>query len=132
MLAARPRLKSSPLRRTAMKPRTKPMKARSAKRVKTYTGDDGRAAFVVATLEARPFCEVRSMVCSRRAIDVHESIIRSRGGAIVPGPLATLQGQRFFSICRICHDFAHAQRQWSENRGFLDPRNQSQIPQRAG
>jgi len=117
------------MKRTPMKRGTKRINARSAGRVKAYAGADGRAQFVAATLAARPRCEVETPVCTGVAVDVHESILRSRGGAIVPGPLADAQGQRFFAICRDCHTHVHANRPWSEERGYLDARHAWQIPQ---
>lgn len=115
------------VKRTPMRRSTKPIAQRSAKRRKAYAGDDGRAAFVADYLSRVPVCEVLTPVCQRSAVDVHESILRSRGGAITPGSLATLQGQRFFAICRACHTYVHNHRAESEARGFLDPRNATQI-----
>jgi hypothetical protein len=87
-----------------------------------------RAKFVAATLAARPRCEVWSEVCTGISVDVHESILRSRGGAVVPGPRADAQGQRFYSVCRYCHDHIHTHRPWAEECGFLDSRHAWQIP----
>ena len=120
-------MKSSPLRRTPMQPRQTPLRARSAKRTAAYAGDDGRAAFVARFLAGAPWCAN----CLDRAVDVHESIIRSRGGAIMPGPLAFKQGQQFFPICRWCHDWIHSHRETAEVLGFLDPRPAAQIPREA-
>lgn len=115
------------LKRTALPRATKPIRTRSLRRERTYAGPGGRRRFVADTLAARPSCEVRSEVCTGAAVDVHESILRSRGGAIVPGPLADAQGQRFFAICRSCHTYTHAHRAWAEVRGFLDARHAWEI-----
>lgn len=118
---------TKPLARSPMKRATKPMAQRSAKRRRAYAGNAGRAQFVADYLARVPVCEVLTPVCQRATVDVHESILRSRGGAIVPGVLAQLQRQRFFAICRACHAYVHNHRAESEARGFLDPRNATQI-----
>lgn len=70
----------------------------SAKR-KRLAGD--RRAFVQEFLGDHRLCQV----CRRRGSrDVHESLRRSAGGAIVPGPKADAQGQTFWAVCRGCHD----------------------------
>lgn len=119
---------ASTLSRSPMKRATKPMNQRSKKRRAVYAGAQGRAQFVADTLAARPRCEVRGPRCTLQAVDLHESITRKRGGAIVHGPLADAQGQRFYAICRACHDWTHTHRPWAELHGFLDARHSWQIP----
>jgi len=115
------------MKRTPMKRGTKPMAQRSKKRISEYAGKDGRAAYVAQVLELYPRCQIASVMCAGESVDVHESILRSRGGAIVPGPKAEAQGQRFFAICRDCHNWVHRNRELSEVQGWLDPRNATQI-----
>lgn len=59
---------------------------------------------MTALLTEKPNCEVKwNAQCQQRSVDVHEVINRSQGGAIVPGPKADAQGQRFVATCRPCH-----------------------------
>lgn len=119
---------TKPMRSGAPMKRTTPINHRSKRRRAEYAGKGGRAQFVADTLERIPNCVIRwPGVCVDRAVDVHESILRSRGGALVPGPKAEAQGQRFYSCCRPCHDFTHAHRPASELLGFLDPRSATEI-----
>jgi len=118
----------TPLSRGTAPLKRSPLAQRSKRRLRSYAGADGRAAFVSATLAVRTRCEAWSPMCNGRASDVHESILRSRGGAIVPGPLAAAQGQRFIVVCSSCHAYIHSHRPWAERRGLLDPRHASQIP----
>lgn len=119
--------RSTPLKRVPMVRGTKPLARQSKKRRADYAGSAGRAAFVASTLGARPRCEIGSVLCAGAAIDVHESILRSRGGAIVKGEKADAQGQRFFTVCRDCHNWLHRNRELAEVRGWLDPRNATEI-----
>lgn len=115
-------MKRTPISRSPFVTKRTRIKARSDKREAAYAGAQGRRAFVAEVLATRTQCEVCGPRCTGRAVDVHESITRRRGGAIVPGPLADTQGQRFFAICRVCHDWTHAHRPWAELHGFLDSR----------
>ena len=92
-------LTRSPLKRgTGLAARTTGIPRQSAKR-KRLSGE--RAAFVKRFLGDHRLCQV----CRRRGSrDVHESLRRSAGGAIVPGPKADAQGQTFWAVCRTCHD----------------------------
>lgn len=119
---------TTPLRRSSLARSRTPIAVKSPKRAELYAGDDGRAVFVAVTLAARPRCEVDTPDCTGWADDVHETITRARNGAIVPGPLAEAQGQRFFTIARSCHTYVHTHRRWAEMRGFLDARHGWEIP----
>ena len=92
-------LTRSPLKRgTGLAARTTGIPRQSAKR-KRLSGE--RAAFVKRFLGTHPTCQV----CWRKqSVDVHESLRRSAGGAIVPGPKADAQGQTFIAVCRGCHE----------------------------
>jgi len=63
-----------------------------------------RRKFVAEFLADNPVCEISWDNCTTRSIDVHEALPRSAGGAIVPGEQADRQGQRFVSVCRMCHE----------------------------
>lgn len=115
------------LKRVPMARGTKQIAPRSKKMARLYGGDLGRAVFVALTLKVEPNCQIGWEGCTGRSEDVHESILRSRGGAIVPGAFAEAQGQRFFAICRACHNYTHAHRPAAEAWGLLDPRNATQI-----
>ena len=101
--------RSNALKRTPLKPstarlrRTTRLRYRS-KRREAASGE--RRAFVRAFLAEHPTCQVCPYLRPtwRASVDVHESLRRSAGGAIVPGPKATEQGQTFWALCRDCHD----------------------------
>ena len=78
----------------------KPLKPVSDKR---KAAQPERRAFVADMLRRSPGCQIGSPICTGRATQVHEAIKRSQGGAIVPGPLATEQGQEFFTSCWACN-----------------------------
>jgi hypothetical protein len=67
-------------------------------------------------------CEVQSRVCTGRAVDWHETIPRSAGGEIVPGPRAKVQGQRFWAACRSCHSYLHDHPGEAYRAGWLQRR----------
>ena len=47
---------------------------------------------------------MRAEDCTGASEHVHESIRRSKGGAIFPGAKADYQGQTFWAVCEPCHD----------------------------
>lgn len=96
--------------------------ARSSRTSRLYSGKGGRREFVASTLAANHFCQVKQPRCSRFSRDVHEKIPRSRGGAIVPGPIATAQKQVFIAVCRKCHDWIGLNRREAVRLGFLHRR----------
>lgn len=106
---------------------TKKIAPRSKKTTATYSGAVGRAVFVGQMRETHPNCQIGWEGCTGLSEHLHESILRSRGGAILPGALAEAQGQRFYAVCGYCHSYTHSHRPESEARGFLDSRNATQI-----
>ena len=92
-------LTRSPLKRGAgLAARRTGIPRQSAKRKRLSVE---RRAFVQEFLGEHRLCQV----CRRRGSrDVHESLRRSAGGAIVPGPKADAQGQTFIAVCRGCHE----------------------------
>ena len=89
------------LTRTPLNFSRKPIPRQSAKR-KAVAPE--RRKFVAEFLADNPVCEISWDNCTTRSIDVHEALPRSAGGAIVPGEQADRQGQRFVSVCRMCHE----------------------------
>ena len=82
-----------------------------------------RRAFVAQFLADHRLCQV----CRRRGSrDVHESLRRSAGGAIIPGPKADRQGQTFWAVCRTCHDMLTSptaeERELALARGWIQSR----------
>ena len=63
-----------------------------------------RRKFVAKMLAEHPVCIVSWDNCTVRTVDVHEAFRRGKGGAIVPGERADRQKQRFYTVCRNCHD----------------------------
>ena len=96
--------KRSELKRGAgLAARTTGIPRQSAKR-KRLSGE--RRAFVQEFLGDHPWCQVCPNLRPtwRASVDVHESLRRAAGGAIVPGPKADAQGPTFWAVCRTCHD----------------------------
>ncbi len=106
---------TSRLARTRLPARTRGIPRQSAKRA---AGSGERRAFVAGFLAEHPCCEM----CGDPSTEVHESIRRSKGGAIVPGPKATRQGQTFHALCHDHHDLCTnpvgEQIPWLIERGF--------------
>lgn len=76
-----------------------------------------RRHFVRDHLHAYPRCQVRwDGGCTGRAEHVHEALMRSRGGVIVPTPGVA---QLFVSVCWWCHAQLHAHPEEATARGFL-------------
>lgn len=75
------------------KPR-KPLRYRSEKRERVY---ELRREFVNKLLNEHPYCEAKLDMCTLKAVDVHETWPRGRGGGILPG------GNVFMCVCRLCH-----------------------------
>ena len=97
------RLKRSGLKRGASRLKRSPINHRSPRR---QALQDDRRAFVAELLGRYPNCQVCPYLRARPrpAVDVHETLRRSAGGAIVPGQQATAQGQTFLALCRNCHN----------------------------
>jgi len=96
-----PLKRRAPLRRKAsVKRSSSPIRNVSPKRAALQRQ---RRNFVAEFLADNPVCEISWDNCTVRSIDVHEALPRSAGGAIVPGEQADMQGQRFVSVCRMCH-----------------------------
>lgn len=115
---------TKPLTRTPLRPGTTPLKrtplkARSKKREAEYAGPNGRRAFVAAFLEANPNCMIDWQNCTGGAVDVHETIPRGIGGAIVPGDKADRQGQIFVSTCRRCHGQLDLEPKRARHEGWI-------------
>ena len=89
------------LSRTPLNASRKPIPRQSAKR-KAVAPE--RRKFVKLMLREHPVCIVSWDNCTVRTVDVHEAFRRGRGGAIVPGEKADKQKQRFYTVCRNCHD----------------------------
>lgn len=79
----------------------KPLRPRSLKMQREYVK---RRKFVAAYLAGNPLCMCHlSRDCTGVAVDVHEVIRRSHGGALYPGQ----EGKRetpYMALCRACHD----------------------------
>ncbi len=107
-------MKRSEIKRTEWRPKRKPLPFRSAKRAAIA---DERRAFVARILRERPQCEARHYLrpivaglvgidqdrvlsalrgCTWMATEVHEIILRSRGGSIV-------DDENVASLCHWCH-----------------------------
>lgn len=84
------------MKRTPLKRKT-PLKPRSDKTAAKYVD---RRAFVADQLRRRPCCEF-PLRCWNRAVDIHEPLLRSRGGSI-------LDPENTVALCREHHDWVHA------------------------
>lgn len=85
----------------AWKERSKPMRRRSVKMAAEYVK---RRAFVAKYLADNPLCMAHlSRDCTGIAVDVHEVIRRSHGGALYPGQEGKRETQ-YMALCRACHD----------------------------
>ena len=78
-----------------------------------------RRAFVRDTLGKFPDCQIKSKVCTGRAVDVHEPLTRARGGSITDPDNA-------LAVCRYCHDYAHAHIAEAESKGWLRSRRNTE------
>lgn len=96
-------LKRSGLKRRASRLKRSPINRQSPKRQAVQVD---RRAFVADLLARYSNCQVCPYLRARPrpAVDVHETLRRSAGGAIVPGDKATAQGQTFLALCRGCHN----------------------------
>ena len=96
-------MKRTALRRvTGLSRSTTRIRPRSRKTAALYR--EVRVPLVRRLLAERPRCEIRwDERCRGRSESVHEVIKRSHGGAIVPGPKAEAQGQRFVAACIPCN-----------------------------
>lgn len=109
------------MKRTPLKPSTYRLKKVAIRRrsKKTEALYVTRRAFVKAFIEANPFCAVMWEDCTILTQDVHEWWSRGAGGAIVPGPKADIQGQRFIPICRRCHGELDLQPDRAKEQGWI-------------
>ena len=107
------------MKRSAIARGTKGIAPRSKRTIIKYAGPDGRAAFVARMLKFSPQCEVQGPNCWGRADQVHESITRSKGGEILPGPKADAQSQTFHTVCGPDHSYIHEHREFAESKGWL-------------
>jgi hypothetical protein len=107
--------RSQGLKRTPMQRRTVGIKPRSEKRAKLMPQ---RNAFRERVLEERPQCEAGLEDCSGRSTDVHEALLRSAAGPIVPGEAADRLGQRFFALCRPCHSYITTHPAFALEQGY--------------
>jgi hypothetical protein len=97
--------------RTQLK-RTGPLKPRSAKTARVYVT---RRQVVADLLAAYPWCQIRwDAKCWRRATQVHEPGMRSRGADICD-PEQCVTG------CAYCHGQVHANPAEATKRGWLIP-----------
>ena len=94
-------MKKSPLKRSTKQLTRTPIPFQSAKR-KAVAPE--RRKFVKLMLREHPVCIVSWDNCTVRTVDVHEAFRRGRGGAFVPGDVADRQKQRFYTVCRNCHN----------------------------
>ena len=107
-----------PLRaKTALKRRT-PLRARSAKTERIYVT---RRALVDTLLSERPWCEIRwDAGCWRRATEVHEPEMRSRGTDIC-------NEAKCITGCHYCHRKVHDNPAEATERGFMIPSGQGRA-----
>jgi hypothetical protein len=91
-------MKRTPLKRKTPLKRSGSLAAVSKKRAKL---NRARAVFVADELSKRQTCEANIPdVCTRRATELHEPILRSFGGSI-------LDVENSVAICRLCHTWVH-------------------------
>ena len=114
------------LTRTPLTASRKPIPFQSAKR---KAAAPERRAFVAEFLAEHPMCQITFpdvWRCPNPSVDVHESLRRSAGGAIVPGEKATAQGQTFWAVCRECHEMLTNPDKWEKvialERGWIQSR----------
>lgn len=110
------------MKRTALKPSTyelprKPIRRRSKSTAAVYRRE--RIPFVKAFIKANPWCKVKWEGCTIWTQDVHEWWSRGTGGAILPGPKADIQGQRFIPVCRHCHGELDLQPERAKEKGWV-------------
>ena len=109
-------MRRTPLRRVTGLSRSTALRPRSRKMTRAYVG---RRAFVAATLAERPRCEIAwDERCRERSESVHEVVKRSHGGALVPGPRAEAQGQRFVAACLPCNGAVEDHPAGARRRGW--------------
>ena len=111
-------MKRTPLRRTTGLSRsTTPIRKRSKRVAALYR--EQRIPLVRRLLAERPACEIAwDANCRGRSESVHEVIKRSHGGAIVPGPKAEAQGQRFVAACLPCNGAVEDHPAEARSRGW--------------
>ena len=91
-------MKRTPLKRKTPLKRSGSLAPVSKKRAKT---NRARRKFVQEELEKRNWCEAHiAQVCTRRATEIHEPILRSAGGSILDAATSV-------AICRMCHRWVH-------------------------
>jgi len=87
----------TPLRTTTPLQRHTPIRKQSKKRAQEQRE---RTKMVNALLSANPWCQIRLPGCEGRAIDVHETLTRARGGSITDPTITK-------TTCRNCHTRVH-------------------------
>lgn len=102
-------MKRSPLRRLTPLRRRKRIRPMSAKRQAIAAE---RRAFVQRVLLARPVCEWPR--CLNNSHDVHERLLRSRGGDI-------LDSLGVVALCRTHHRYVHDNPAEATSMGFMTP-----------
>lgn len=109
-------MKRSPLLRKTPLRRTSRLRPRSKATEQLYVQ---RRAFVREFLTENPRCQIAwDGRCRGRAEGVHEVVKRSHGGAIIPGPKADAQGQRFMAACHPCNQAVEDVPAEARRRGF--------------
>ena len=94
------------------KKRSKPLRARSLKMQAEYVL---RRQFVREFIREHPYCQVQP--CGALAVDVHEVIRRSHGGALYPGQ----PGKRetlYAALCRAHHERVTVNPTWARENGW--------------
>ena len=94
------------MKRTPMKRGTRPLQAKSRQRQRD---DKARKVLVIEYLNQNPICE---MCQSSVAVDVDEII----GRGVLPG--AQMRPELFQGLCRPCHNWKHANPDWSYRHGW--------------
>lgn len=114
----------TPLRRARGIPRQSPKRERLSVQ---------RRTFVREFLAEHPVCMVEIEVrdCYNPSVEVHESLRRSAGGEIIPGPKADAQGQTFWAVCRPCHraltNPIGRQLEWAMEQGYIQSRFKGEV-----
>jgi len=91
----------TPLRRSQASLKRRGISRQSRKRERL---SEERRHFVSRYLLLHPYCQIGLCPEGTLSREVHEALRRSAGGEIVPGPKADAQGQKFWAICRDCHE----------------------------
>ena len=127
-----PLKRKTPLKQKTPLKRKTPLRPMSKKRQQVQAQ---RREFVKNELEYRQFCEAgphitryllaqltetmkkqyraqQRTICQNNAVDIHEPLMRSRGGSI-------LDVENTVAVCRACHDWIHAHPEAATQLGLL-------------